>query len=208
MKKAIVFKHTIKHRRHLEQADPVLATIIKEIKLEQRELRGDPFLALARSIIGQQLSVKAAASIFAKVQKLFNTKKFPTPQRFLEMDPKKLRGAGLSEAKVKYIRNLAQFVMEHRKEFKNIHKLSDEEVIALLTQIKGIGRWTAEMFLIFCLGRDDVFSHGDLGLRTAIKNIYGLRKLPSPDKAKKITDRWKPYRSHGSLYLWASLNNS
>jgi DNA-3-methyladenine glycosylase II len=202
-----IFRHTAKHRIHLEGADPVLKEAIANIKLKPRVLRTGYFHALARSIIGQQLSVGAAASIFTKVQKLFRTTSFPTPATFLAMPEQELRQAGLSQAKVGYIRNVAEFILAHPKEFKKLETLSDEEIIALLTQIKGIGRWTAEMFLIFCLGRDDVYSHGDLGLRTALKNIYKLRKLPSPQRAKKITDKWKPYRSHGSLYLWASLDN-
>jgi DNA-3-methyladenine glycosylase II len=200
-----VFPHTLKHRKHLEKSDPVFWRAIKGLKLQPHPLRSGYFYSLGRSIIGQQLSVKAAASIFVKVQKLFKTKSFPTPQKFLKMPIPKLRSAGLSGSKASYLRNLAQFVIDHPKEFKNLNKLGDEEIILLLTEIKGVGRWTAEMFLIFCMGRDDVYSHGDLALRTAIKNIYKMRSLPTPERAKKITDKWKPYRSHGSLYLWESL---
>lgn len=201
------FRHTKRHRDHLIAVDPILASAIANIKLRSRELRADTFHSLARSIIGQQLSTKAAASIFAKVQLLFKSKTFPNPNEFLKMPAAKLRKAGLSKAKVLYIKNLAKFILKHQKEFAAISKLADEEIIALLTQIKGIGKWTAEMFLIFSLGREDVFSYGDLGLRAAMKTIYKLRKMPSVLRAKQISDKWKPYRSHASMYLWQSLDN-
>ncbi len=201
------FRHTKRHRDHLIAADPILATAISSLKLRSRELRGEPFHSLARSIIGQQLSVKAAASIFAKVKALSKAEPFPAPAEFLKIPAAKLRKAGLSKAKVLYIKNLAKFMIKHAAEFEAIQKLDDETVITLLTQIKGIGRWTAEMFLMFSLGRQDVFSYGDLGLRMAMKKIYKLRTVPSAKRAKQISDKWKPYRTHASLYLWQSLDN-
>lgn len=201
------FGHTKRHRSHLEQSDPILKAAIVSLKLSPRELRDDPFYSLARSITGQQLSVQAAATIFSRLQKLFRTSTFPTPKRFLAMKTGPLRKAGLSESKVGYMRNLAQFVISHKKEFSRLAKLSDDEVIALLTQIKGIGVWTAEMFLMFSLGRDDVFSYGDLGLRNAMQKVYKLRKPPSKRTAERISAKWKPYRTHASLYLWQTLKN-
>jgi DNA-3-methyladenine glycosylase II len=202
------FRHTKRHRDHLTTTDPILGKAIELLKLRKRELRPDTFDSLARSIIGQQLSVKAAASIFIRVQMLFpKSQPFPTPVEFLKMSASKLRKAGLSKAKVDYIRNLANFMIKHQAEFAAIDKLTDEEVIELLTQVKGIGRWTAEMFLMFSLGRQDVFSYGDLGLRAGMMKIYKLRKMPSVRRAKEISDKWKPYRTHASMYLWQSLNN-
>jgi DNA-3-methyladenine glycosylase II len=196
-----------KHLKHLSKADPVLGKMIATLILPVRKRPKDYFWALCRSIIGQQLSVKAAASISGRVQAFFQTKTFPTPAEFLKMPNTKLRKTGLSKSKVSYMKNLAKFVLKHNQEFKNLNKFSDEEIVNLLTQIKGIGRWTAEMFLMFNLGREDVFSHGDLGLRNAIMKIYKLRKKPSLRRATEISNKWKPYRSIASLYLWASLRN-
>lgn len=198
--------HTV-HIRHLKKSDPVLKEVITRVKLPERTLHKNYFQALAQAIISQQLSTKAAATIRGRVIGLFNTKKFPEPKDFIKMSDSKLRSAGLSYSKIGYIKNLARFYISHEKEFKNLKKLSDDEIIAMLVQIKGIGKWTAEMFLIFTLGREDIFSHGDLGLRNAIKNLYRLRKAPSIRRATEISNKWKPYRSTASLYLWASLDN-
>jgi DNA-3-methyladenine glycosylase II len=200
-------KHSARHRNHLIKSDSVLGAVIDKFKLPRRELRGQPFHSLARSIIGQQLSVKAAQSIYNKVLGLFGGKVFPNPKKLLAMPKARLRKAGLSNAKVEYLRNLAKFVSAHTKEFKNLGKMADQEIIDLLVKIKGVGIWTAEMFLMFCMGREDIFSYGDLGLRNAMKKIYKLRKMPSPKRAKEISDKWKPFRTHASLYLWQSLDN-
>jgi DNA-3-methyladenine glycosylase II len=201
------FVHSAKHRNYLIKADPILKKIIMANALASRELRGKPFLSLARAIIGQQLSVKAAQSIYNKVLEAFKSKTFPSPKTLLAMPKSKLRKAGLSNSKVEYLRNLANFVELHTKEFRKLEKMTDQEITELLVQIKGVGLWTAEMFLMFCLGREDVFSYGDYGLRMAMQRIYGLRKIPSEKRAKQISDKWKPYRTHASLYLWQSLNN-
>lgn len=202
-----MLKNLDKHKKHLKKVDPVLREVVTRIELPPRTLHKNYFQALAQAIISQQLSTKAAATIRGRVVALFGAKKFPTPDDFLKMPDKKLRAAGLSHSKISYIKNLARFYKEHEEEFKNLKKLSDEEIIAMLVQIKGVGKWTAEMFLIFTLGREDVFSHGDLGLRNAIKKLYKLRKDPSERRTKQISDKWKPYRSAASLYLWASLDN-
>ena len=189
------------------EADPILKKIIGNNSLAPHELRGNPFPSLARAIIGQQLSVKAAQSIYNKVLLSFKSKVFPSPKKLLAMPKSKLRKAGLSNSKVEYLRNLANFVISHAKEFRNLDKMSDQEIIDLLVQVKGVGVWTAEMFLMFCMGREDVFSYGDYGLKVAMRKIYRLRKIPSVKRAKQISDKWKPYRTHASLYLWQSLNN-
>jgi DNA-3-methyladenine glycosylase II len=186
-----------------------LGAVIASINLPRRVRPAQNyFQALCRSIIGQQLSVKAAATIHSRVQELFAGNQIPGPRAFLKLPLRRLRRAGLSRQKIKYMRSLAQFILRHQTEFSRLNRLADEEIITLLTQINGIGRWTAEMFLIFTLGREDVFSHGDLGLQNAIRKLYKLRQKPSLRKTMQLSQKWRPYRSIASLYLWASLNNS
>jgi DNA-3-methyladenine glycosylase II len=134
-------------------------------------------------------------------------KKFPTPREIIKMPVAKMRKCGLSRMKVSFIKDLAKKTLDGSIDFKKMDRWSDEEVIEHLTSVKGIGRWTAEMFLIFSLRRDDVFSYGDLGLRKAIQRIYKMRKEPTQRQAEKITAKWRPYRSLGSRYLWASIDN-
>ena len=190
---------------HLSSADLVFRQLVSRIELQPLMLRANHFEALVRSIISQQISTKAAQSIAAKFVKLYRGK-FPSPKQVLKTPNEVLRGVGLSQSKVVYIKNLADFAVTH-KDFNRLAELQNEEVIELLTQVKGIGRWTAEMFLIFALGREDVFSHGDNGLKSAIKKLYRLRKDPSRATLERISKVWKPYRSHASRYLWASLDN-
>ena len=198
-----------KHIRHLARADAILGAVMASITLPRRSRPPQNyFQALCRSIIGQQLSVKAAATIHGRVQELFAGKQIPGPQAFLKMPPRRLLRAGLSRQKIKYMRSLAQFMLSRKPEFSRLNRLSDEDIIALLTQITGIGQWTAEMFLIFTLEREDVFSFGDLGLQNAIRKLYKLRQKPSLRKAIQLSEKWRPYRSIASLYLWASLNNT
>jgi len=200
---------TAHHKKiaHLKKGDPILRTIIEGIKLREITVTRGPFEALVEAIVSQQLSIKAADTIFNRFVALTSGKKFPTPREIIKMPTAKMRKCGLSGMKVKFIKDLAKKTLDGSLNFKTIDTLSDEEVIEHLTSVKGIGRWTAEMFLIFSLRRDDVFSYGDLGLRNALKKIYKMRKPPTPAQAEKITARWKPYRSLGSRYLWASLDN-
>ncbi|MEK7138260.1 MAG: DNA-3-methyladenine glycosylase [Patescibacteria group bacterium] len=194
-----------KHKKHLSKVDPVLKEVMKRIELQPLKLQKNYFQALVRTIANQQLSGKAAQTILNRMMALFKASKFPTPREYLKMTDAKLRSAGFSNSKVAYTKNVARFFVEREKEMKRIHKLTDEEVIKLLTTIKGIGIWSAEMFMIFSLGREDIFSYGDLGLRKGLKKVYNLRKEPTPKQAQKIVESWKPYRTHGSRYLWASL---
>lgn len=194
-----------KHKTHLHKADPVLGALMKKIKLEELELRENYFQALIRAIAHQQLSGKAAESILKKMQAIFKSTKFPTPKEYLKTPDAQLRAAGFSFQKIDYTKNIARFFIEREKELKKIHELSDEEIIKLLTEIKGVGVWTAEMFLMFSLGREDVFSYGDLGLRKGLQKVYGLTKEPNMKQMQKIVDKWKPYRTHGARYMWASL---
>jgi DNA-3-methyladenine glycosylase II len=192
---------------HLKKSDPKLKAIIERIKLREIAIARGPFEALVEAIVSQQLSIKAADTIFARFVALTPGKKFPTPRQVLALPAMKIRKAGLSKMKVSFIKDLAKKIFDKTVNLKGIYSLTDEEVIEHLTRVKGIGPWTAEMFLIFSLGREDIFSYGDLGLKNAIRKIYRLKKHPTPAQTKKITDRWRPYRSLGSRYLWASLDN-
>lgn len=195
------------HKKSLEQIaekDPVLRKIIQQIKLTKLQRRTDYFQSLVNSIISQQLSTKAALSIRNKFVALFGGV-FPSARQILKKSDSKLRQAGLSFGKISYIKNLAEAVERGSLDLKNIDRLSDEEIINSLVQIKGIGRWTAEMFLLFSLGRPDVFSHGDLGLKNAIKKLYRLDPKVHKKKYLKLIESWSPHNSLVSRILWKSL---
>jgi DNA-3-methyladenine glycosylase II len=166
----------------------------------------EPYGALLRSIVGQQLSTYAARAIWERVLAVFDGR-VPTPEELLAADPEKLRAAGNSRPKIGFMRDLAEHVLSGQLELDRLDELSDEEIAADLTAVKGIGQWSADMFLIFHLGRPDVLPVGDLGIRRAAERAYGLRKLPSPERLKRLARPWKPYRSLASLYLWRSLDN-
>lgn len=169
----------------------------------------DYFSALAGSIIGQQLSVKAAATIRGRFAAR-GSSGFPTPQEVLEAPDIDLRGVGLSNAKVKYVKDLAQHVIDGRLDLSRLPELSNEEIIAEVTGVKGVGEWTAHMFLIFCLGRLDVLPTGDLGVRSGMKALYGLAELPDPLTMQKLASRngWTGYESIAAWYIWRSLDNA
>jgi DNA-3-methyladenine glycosylase II len=173
---------------------------------DRRGSRPDAYEALARAIVGQQLSTKAAASIWGKLQAQFGDRT-PAPEELVAADYDDLRSAGLSNAKVTYIQELARRVDSGELELDRFPELADEDVIAELIEVKGIGRWTAEMFLIFHLGRPDVVSAGDLGIRRAIQIAYGLDGLPGPTDLERIAEPWRPHRTLACLYLWRSLDN-
>src|SRR5436190_21000033 len=167
---------------HLRSVDHVIRKLIDERgsidpETDRRGSRPDPYQALARAIVGQQLSTKAAASIWGRVTDHFDSET-PSPQQLLALEPEELRGAGLSWSKVSFLRDLAERVDDGRLDLARLSELPDEDVIAELIEIKGVGRWTAEMFLIFHLGRPDVVSTGDLGIRRAIQIAYGMDELP------------------------------
>ncbi len=198
---------------HLRRADPVLARLIDDfggpLPLE-RDARGRPddlYGALVRSIAGQQLSVKAAAAIWRKLVARFDGRT-PTPAEILADDPEALRtAAGFSRAKVAYLRSLAEHVESGALRLEALDALPDEEVIAALTAVKGIGEWTAHMFLMFTLHRPDVLPVGDLGVRNGVRAAYGLQAAPTPQELLAIAEPWRPYRTRASLYLWRSLAN-
>lgn len=166
----------------------------------------DHYGSLLRTITGQQLSVRAAAKIYQRVLDYFGGE-VPTPQQILDADPEALKVAGgLSRAKTNYLRSLAEHVINGELELHKLHKLSDEDVIAELVAVKGIGVWSAHMFLMFHLSREDVLPTGDLGIRKAVMIEYGLNELPSHAEMVEIAEPWRPYRTLACLYLWASID--
>ena len=200
-----------KGARHLRRRDPVMRELIKrlgplDMEARRRGRPADPYGALLRSIVGQQLSTKAARSIYERVTGLLGGTT-PSPEELLAVDPEELRGAGLSRAKVAYMRSLAEHVLTGELELDRLNELSDEDIIAELTAVKGIGEWSAHMFLIFHLQRADVLPVGDLGVRNAAREVYGLEALPTAAELTELGEPWRPHRSLAALYLWRSLDN-
>lgn len=199
------------HRRavnHLKRADPVLAEIIQRVgpcRLTTRA-EGTHFDALVRSIVFQQLSGKAASTILARVHAHYGHRS-PTAEEILSTADEPLRAAGLSRQKLGYLRDFAAKVASGEVPLHDIDHLPDEEIIAHLVRVKGIGRWTVQMFLMFRLGRPDVLPELDLGIQNAIKKAYRKRKRPTPKDVKKIGAKWRPYATVASWYLWRSLEN-
>lgn len=200
-------------RAVLAASGPEMAALIErvgEIDLETRLRRraerrpADAYGALLRTIVNQQLSTKAARTIHGRVLELFGGAT-PSPERLLEASEEELRGAGLSGRKVTYIRDLARHVLSGELELDRLGELSDEEAIEEIVAVRGLGRWSAEMFLIFHLERPDVLSGGDLGIRKAIQVGWELEEMPTPERVLEIGEPWRPHRSLASLYLWESL---
>jgi DNA-3-methyladenine glycosylase II len=168
---------------------------------------GDAYGALLRSIVGQQLSAKAARTIYERLVALFDGRT-PTPRELLERDPEDIRGAGLSRAKVSFLRDLAEHVEDGEIDLEHLAELPDEEVLTQLTAVKGLGPWTVDMFLIFHLGRPDVLPVSDQGIRRAVQIEYELSELPDPTTLERIAEPWRPWRSLACLYLWRSLDST
>ncbi len=167
-------------------------------------ISGDPFTALINSIASQQLSVKAAATIFGRVCALFPDG-VPTPAGLARISDDALRAAGFSRPKIRYVRDLSEHIEDGRLHFASLASLSDEEATKRLTAVKGIGVWTAEIFLMFRLGRLDILPADDIGLLRAARQVYGLRTRPTPARLRRMGELWRPYRSVAAWYLWASL---
>jgi DNA-3-methyladenine glycosylase II len=197
-------------RAELAASDPVMAELIERLgeRSAAQRRRGEPkpdaYGALLRTVVGQQLSSKAARTIYGRILDLFGGKT-PTPEQILAASESDLRAAGLSGRKVEYIRDLAAHVRSGELELDRLEQLSDEEVIEEIVAVRGFGRWSAEMFLIFHLERPDVISGGDLGIRKAIQLALGLDEMPTPAEVVEIGERWRPHRSLASIYLWESL---
>jgi DNA-3-methyladenine glycosylase II len=200
-------------RRKLAASDSTMGALIERVgkidiatrlKRRSEERPADAYGALLRAIVGQQLSTKAARTIYGRVLDLFDGRT-PTPEQLLAVNEKDLRAAGLSGRKVEYIRDLAAHVLNGELELERFGDLGDEEVIEEIVAVRGLGRWTAEMFLLFHLERPDVLSGGDLGIRKAVQIEYGLKEMPTPERVIEIGEPWRPHRSLASLYLWESL---
>src|SRR3954452_7523653 len=194
-------------RRALMRRDPILAPVIRRCKA--RSLLdtppADPFPALVRTITSQQISTKAAATIHGRL--VASLPRGVTPQALLALTDEQLRAAGLSRQKTVYLRDLAVKVESGELPVHALHELTDEEVIDAIVKVKGLGRWSAEMFLMFRLHRPDVLPLDDLGIVNAMQRLYGLRKRPKPDRMRKIGEAWRPYRTVACWYLWRSLEN-
>jgi DNA-3-methyladenine glycosylase II len=197
---------------HLRAADPVLRKLIDELgpdglgDLRRGRPPTDHYGALLRSIVGQQLSTKAARAIYGRLIEYFGGHT-PTPSEVLAADPDEMRAAaGLSRAKVGFLRSLAEHVLNGSLDLEHLDDLPDQEVIDELVAVKGLGLWTADMFLMFQLQRPDVVAVGDLGIRRAVMTRYGLEELPSPSELEVMAEAWEPYRTLACLYLWRSLD--
>lgn len=189
---------------HLKKSDPVLRAIIGRVGPYRIEYGPPEFQSLAESIVYQQLNGKAASTIFERFAALAGDP--VTPKGILKLTESQMRSVGLSKQKSSYLRDMAERATRGDLDFSKLHELPDEEVVKHLTQVKGVGEWTAQMFLMFTLRRPNVLPTGDFGVQTAIKKHYNKRKLPKPLQMEKIARPWEPYRSVACWYLWRSLD--
>ena len=191
---------------YLCQTDFQLGNIIRSIGKYSIKTTNDPFQSLIQSIIFQQLAGRAASVIYRRFLDYYSNIS-PGPEQILSTPDHILKdNVGLSSKKIEYLKDLSARIIDRRLNLVLISEMTDEEIVSQLMQVKGIGRWTAEMFLIFCLGRKDIFPVGDLGVRKAIQRLYSLPELPSPSTMLDIAQSWKPYRSIATWYLWKSLS--
>jgi len=201
----------VNHRpsvRYLKRIDPVLARVIEQVGPCRITLRteGTHFQALTRAIVFQQLSGKAAGTIYSRFNALYPGTS-PQPEAVLETTDEQLRAVGLSRQKIGYMRDLSTKVTTGDLPLDAVEHMTDDDLIAHLVQVKGIGRWTAQMFLMFRLGRPDVLPELDLGIQNAIRKAYRMRKRPTPKQVKRVGAKWSPHSSVASWYLWRSLEN-
>ena len=189
--------------RHIQKRDPVLGRVVKSIGPIDFEMDDGHYEALVGAIIYQQLAGAAARAILERFKKIYGGK-IPNPKQYLSTDESKLRASGLSPQKISYIRDLCERIVKGSLDLPGLANLPDEEAVEKLDEIRGVGRWTAEMFLLFVLGRKDVLPVDDLGIQKAVKRIYHLRKLPSKKKFEQLAQNWHPYCSVATLYLWRS----
>ncbi len=191
--------------QYLARQDEVMRGIIRACGPLRIEARGSPYQSLLRAILYQQLAGAAAAAIERRLLGLFGGT-VPRPEELLATKPEALRNAGISRQKASYFHSLAEYAKTGALEYRRLSRLSDEEVIERVTAVRGIGRWTAEMLLMFCLGRPDVLPVDDLGIRKGVQLAYGLRDLPDAKRVLAIGESWRPYRSAGAWYLWRHTN--
>ena len=187
--------------KHVSKVDPKLQQLVKELGQIDFEAGGDPFESLVEAIISQQLSGKSARAIFGRLKALIGSEVIEA-QALKRMHVSRLRKAGVSPQKVRYLKDLSSRVANGQLDLERLKEMEDAEVIRILDEVKGIGPWTAHMFLLFTLGRPDVLPVDDLGIQLAVKTVYSLRKLPSAKKIEEIASNWHPYCSVASLYLW------
>jgi DNA-3-methyladenine glycosylase II len=190
---------------HFQSADPILHQVGTQITIPDLATSTDHFKNLCGIIISQQLSTKVADVIEARLFQLFKGGQI-TAQQLLQFPDEVIRGIGVSTAKVQFLKNIAAAVIEERIQLHLFSELSNEEIAQQLTQLKGVGPWTVEMFLISSLGREDIFSVGDLGLRRAVQKLYGLAQEPTPTELLKLSQKWAPFRTYASRLLWRSLD--
>lgn len=198
-------KELAKATTHLTR-EPKMAALIKKFPKPEFERGRDPFETLCRAIVGQQLSVKAAATIWKRFCMIYHTGL--TPRKVARTNLAKFRAAGLSQQKASYVVDLAHKFLDGTVDPRHFHEMTDEAVRAHLVAVKGIGRWTADMFLMFTLHRPDVLPTGDLGIQKAMQRLFKLKSLPTPEKMEKLADAWRPYRTVACMYLWNSLDNA
>ncbi len=201
-------KHSVKEAlSHFKKADPILYKVAIRLELQDLTPHDNYFLELYDSIVSQQLSVKAAGTIMERLKKLYPKEEI-TPEYTLKLDDQKMRDAGNSFAKIKYLKDLSQRVADGRLKLDKFKDLPEDEIMKELLEVKGIGPWTAEMFMMWSLGRPDLFSYGDQGLKNAIKAIYKLSDRPTLQEALAISAKWSPYRTYACKILWKSLDNT
>ena len=188
----------------LRSADPILGGLIDKVGSYRIRYLEPDFEALAKSIVYQQLSGKVAATIFGRLRDAGGDGRL-TPASLLRLTPAGMRALGLSKQKIAYIRDIAAHVESGAADFQAMRRMKDEEVMRVLTSLKGVGIWTAHMFLIFALRRKDILASGDLGVRVAVQQAYGLEELPTPAEVDELGERWRPYRTVATWYLWRSL---
>ena len=195
--------------QHLSRHDPILEPVVQRAGLAEFEPHTDYYAALVNSIIGQQLSVKAAAAIKQRFRDLFGGT-MPAPEAILTKSAEDLRAIGFSRAKAAYVQDLAQHIVDGKVRFDKLDEQSNVEIITELTDVKGIGEWTAHMFLMFCMGRLDVLPTGDLGIRNGVRQLYGFVDPPTPQQIIEVAEKyqWHPYESVASWYVWHSLDNT
>jgi len=203
-------QHIKAARLHLQKNDPVMKKIIKQVGPFTGKTTRNRFAALVKSIVSQQISTAAARTILQQLHEAVVEKPGSTfsvsPEDFAGKTPEQLKAAGVSKQKASYVFDLAEKVNDGTVDLKNIHRLDDEEAINCLVKVKGIGRWTAQMFLMFCLGRMNILPSDDLGIKNGVKRAYGLDVLPTPREVDQIGEAWRPYASVASWYLWRSID--
>ena len=190
----------------LKKSDPDLKPLFNAFQIEDLTPETNYFQSLTRSIIYQQLSGKAAKTISDRFIALYEEKDYPSPNDILNTNHKILRSVGLSNAKANYIKNISQAFLDGTVDYKNLNNFSDDEIMNQLITIKGVGPWTAQMFLIFTLNRPDIFPLGDLGVQKGFQKYFKLEKIPTLDIMEKRAEQWKPFRTVVSLYLWRVID--